>query len=121
MLGACDPKFIVGKRVDESIQFRLGAVLVDPGLVGKALIAGVGERCSVHLGGCLVEGVQARFPGFRFTLLGPADGYDDNLRFSWGLGPEGGEALIKGTDFATLENGRLKTVYGFLDQVPAAA
>ncbi|MBP2557514.1 hypothetical protein J2857_000265 [Neorhizobium galegae] len=71
--------------------------------------------------GSLVEGVQARFPGFRFTLIGAADGYDDNLRFSWGLGPEGGEALIKGTDFAILENGRLKSVYGFLDQVPAAA
>jgi hypothetical protein len=69
---------------------------------------------------CLVESVQTRFPGFRFTLLGSADGYDDNLRFSWGLGPEDGEALIKGTDFAILENGRLKSVYGFLDQVPAA-
>jgi len=70
---------------------------------------------------CLVEGVQAQFPGFRFTLLGPADGYNDNLRFSWALGPQEGEALIKGTDFATLENGRLKAVHGFLDQVPAAA
>ncbi len=70
--------------------------------------------------GSLVEAVQARFPGFRFTLIGAADGYDDNLRFSWGLGPQEGEALIKGTDFATLENGRLKTVHGFLDQVPAA-
>jgi hypothetical protein len=69
----------------------------------------------------LVEGVQARFPGFRFTLIGTPDGYDDNLRFSWELGPADGEALIKGTDFAALENGRLKSVCGFLDQVPAAA
>lgn len=89
----------------------------EDGLYVDPLVRGEGhERI-----GCLVEGVQARFPGFRFTLIGPADGYDDNLRFSWGLGPEGGEALIKGTDFATLENGRLKSVYGFLDQVPAAA
>ncbi|WJR65319.1 nuclear transport factor 2 family protein [Neorhizobium sp. CSC1952] len=70
---------------------------------------------------CLVEGVQTRFPGFRFALIGEADGYGDNLRFSWDLGPEGGEPIIKGTDFARLENGRLKTVHGFLDQVPAAA
>lgn len=69
----------------------------------------------------LVEAVQARFPGFRFELLGAADSHGDNLRFSWGLGPQGSEPIIKGTDFAMLENGRLKAVHGFLDQVPAAA
>src|SRR5262245_62124918 len=69
----------------------------------------------------LVAAVHARFPGFRFKLAGSADGYGDNLRFSWALGPEGGESLIKGTDFAILEGERLKTVHGFLDQVPAAA
>ncbi len=69
----------------------------------------------------LVEAVQNRFPGFRFELLGAADGYGDNLRFSWGLGPAGAEPIIKGTDFAVLEGGRLKAVHGFLDLVPAAA
>ncbi len=69
----------------------------------------------------LVEAVQSRFPGFRFELIGVADGYGDNLRFSWGLGPENGEALIKGTDFAELEDGRLKSVRGFIDQLPEAA
>lgn len=69
----------------------------------------------------LVEGVQARFPGFRFTPIGSADGYGDNLRFSWGLGPEGAEPVIRGTDFAALESGRFKAVHGFLDQIPAAA
>lgn len=67
----------------------------------------------------LVEAVQARFPGFRFELIGDADGHGDNLRFSWGLGPAGAEALIKGTDFAVLDGSRLKAVHGFLDQVPA--
>lgn len=69
----------------------------------------------------LVEAVHARFPGFRFELLGTADGYGDNLRFSWGLGPAGGKHLIKGTDFAVLEGGRLKSVHGFIDQLPEAA
>ncbi|WP_117192157.1 nuclear transport factor 2 family protein [Rhizobium terrae] len=87
------------------------AVYVDP------LMRGEGHE---HIG-ALVEGVQARFPGFRFTLIGRADGYGDNLRFSWGLGPEGAEPIVKGTDFAVLENGRLKAVHGFLDQVPAVA
>jgi hypothetical protein len=69
----------------------------------------------------LVDAVQTRFPGFRFELLGTADGYGNNLRFSWGLGPQDGEHLIKGTDFAVLESGRLKTVHGFIDQLPDAA
>lgn len=69
----------------------------------------------------LVEAVQSRFPGFRFALIGAADGYGDNLRFSWGLGPENGEALIKGTDFAELQGGKLKSVRGFIDLLPEAA
>ncbi|MBB4289964.1 hypothetical protein GGE16_002004 [Rhizobium leguminosarum] len=69
----------------------------------------------------LVEAVQSRFPGFRFELIGAADGYGEVMRFSWGLGPENGEALIKGTDFAELEGGKLKSVRGFIDQLPEAA
>jgi hypothetical protein len=69
----------------------------------------------------LVEAVQARFPDFRFSLIGDPDGHGENLRFSWGLGPENGEPIVKGTDFALLEGGRLKAVHGFLDLVPAGA
>ncbi|WP_134500982.1 nuclear transport factor 2 family protein [Microvirga pakistanensis] len=69
----------------------------------------------------LIAGVHDQFPGFRFALVGKPDGYADQVRFSWQLGPEGRDGPIKGTDFATLENGRLKSVVGFLDQVPAAA
>ena len=64
--------------------------------------------------------VQQRLPAFRFALIGQPDGYGDNVRFSWQLGPEGADGPIKGTDFASLDNGRLKEVVGFLDQVPAA-
>jgi hypothetical protein len=69
----------------------------------------------------LVAAVHSRFPGFRFSLKGKADGYGNNLRFSWALGPEGGESLVEGTDFAVLEGNRLKTVKGFIDKMPAAA
>jgi hypothetical protein len=69
----------------------------------------------------LIGAVQQRFPDFRFALTGRADGYGDHVRFSWELGPKDGESLIKGTDFAVLEGDRLKSVSGFLDQVPAAA
>ena len=69
----------------------------------------------------LIGAVQQRFPGYRFALTGRADGYGQQLRFSWALGPESGEGVIKGTDFGTLEGDRLKTVIGFLDQVPAGS
>jgi len=70
----------------------------------------------------LIGGVHARFPDFRFALSGQPDGYGDRLRFSWDFGPEGGEAVVQGTDFAVLAaDGRLRMVTGFLDRVPAGA
>lgn len=67
----------------------------------------------------LIEGVQQRFPGFRFTLRGTPDGFGDHIRFSWNLGPEGVDSVIEGTDIGLIENGRLKSIIGFLDKVPA--
>ncbi|SFM22001.1 nuclear transport factor 2 family protein [Variovorax sp. OV329] len=69
----------------------------------------------------LIAAVQARFPGFRFKLLGKPDAHGEHLRFSWTLGPEASQDLIQGTDFAQLSDGRLQAVTGFLDKVPAAA
>lgn len=69
----------------------------------------------------LIAGVQQRFPDFRFKLIGEPNGYGDNLRFSWGLGPDGVDSPIKGTDFAVLKDGRIRSITGFLDQVPAGA
>lgn len=71
--------------------------------------------------GALVGAVQQRFPGFRFRLLGEAQSHGDNLRFSWTLGPSGAEDMIQGTDFAQLDAGKLQSVTGFLDKVPANA
>jgi hypothetical protein len=69
----------------------------------------------------LIAGVQQRFPDFRFKLLGKANGYGDHVRFSWGLGPDGADSPIKGTDFAVLKDGRIRSITGFLDQVPQGA
>lgn len=71
--------------------------------------------------GGLIAGVQDRFPGFRFALDGKVDGFGEYVRFSWSLGPAEEPDMIRGTDFAVLEGGRLKAVTGFLDKVPAAA
>lgn len=69
----------------------------------------------------LIGGVQQRFPDFVFALIGKVDGFGANVRFSWGLGPKGADAPIKGSDFAALRDGKIENVTGFLDQVPKAA
>ena len=69
----------------------------------------------------LIAGVQQRFPDFRFRLLGQPNGFGDRLRFCWGLGPDGVDSPIKGTDFAVLRDGRIRSITAFLDQVPQGA
>jgi SnoaL-like domain len=70
----------------------------------------------------LISGVQQKFPDFKFTLIGEPNGFGEHVRFSWGLGPDGTDSPIKGTDFAVLsKDGRIKSITGFLDQVPQSA
>jgi len=71
----------------------------------------------------LISGVQQKFPDFKFTLIGEPNGFGEHVRFSWGLGPIGAaDSPIKGTDFAVLsQDGRIKSITGFLDQVPQGA
>ena len=86
----------------------------------------------------MIGAVQQQFPGFRFRLAGPVDGHHNQARFGWELGPDGiwkrigtkkGElgpdgapAPIVGFDVAVSDDsGRIQTVLGFLDKVPAPA
>ena len=69
----------------------------------------------------LIAAVQQRFPAFRFSLLGTPDGYGEVARFSWGLGPKDGEAVVKGTDVVHRDGDRIASVTGFLDLVPSTA
>jgi SnoaL-like domain len=68
----------------------------------------------------LIAAVQAQFPGFVFTLAGPVDAHHQQVRFRWGLGPEGAEPVVIGFDVAVTDgDGQIASVYGFLDQVPS--
>ncbi|MEY9963911.1 hypothetical protein ABIA33_001945 [Streptacidiphilus sp. MAP12-16] len=65
--------------------------------------------------------VQGQFSGLVFTLGGPVDAHHDIARFTWELGPQGGEALVIGFDVLVADaDGRIKNVHGFLDKVPSA-
>jgi hypothetical protein len=66
----------------------------------------------------LIAGVQQRFPDFKFKLIGEPNGFGDHVRFSWGLGPDGVDSPIKGTDYAVVQDGRIRSITGFVDQIP---
>ena len=69
-----------------------------------------------------IAAVQAQFPGWVFRLAGPADAHHHQLRFTWHLGPDGSEPPVVGSDVAVTDaDGRIRTVLGFLDRVPAPA
>jgi len=67
-----------------------------------------------------IGAVQAQFPGFVFTPVGGVDAHHRQARFSWGLGPEGSEPIVIGFDVAVTDDaGRITSVLGFLDKLPA--
>ena len=70
----------------------------------------------------VIGAAQQQFPGLVFSLGGPVDANHHQARFTWHLGPDGGEPLVIGFDVAVLDaDGRIHAVYGFLDKVPAAS
>jgi hypothetical protein len=70
----------------------------------------------------VIGAAQAQFPGLVFSLGGPVDANHNQARFTWHLGPDGGEAIVIGFDVAVVDDsGQIAAVYGFLDKVPAAA
>ncbi len=67
-----------------------------------------------------IAAVQGQFDGFVFSPIGTPDSHHQQTRFTWGLGPAGGEPLVVGFDVAVTDaDGRLVTVLGFLDKVPS--
>ncbi|MBB5937360.1 nuclear transport factor 2 family protein [Streptomyces zagrosensis] len=70
----------------------------------------------------VIGGAQAQFPGFAFRLTGTVDGHHHTARFSWELVSDAdGSAPVAGSDVITLaDDGRVRSVFGFLDRVPTA-
>jgi len=86
------------------------ATYVDP-------LAEVAGRESI---GGVIEAVHAQFPEFVFSQVAEPDSHHAQTRFQWGLGPADEEPIIIGFDVITEdEDGRIRTVVGFLDRVPA--
>lgn len=70
----------------------------------------------------LIDGAHQQFPGFEFTPTGTPDGHHGLVRFSWDLvSTADGSAPAAGSDVIALDDdGRIRSVSGFLDRVPGA-
>ena len=68
----------------------------------------------------MIAVVQERFPGYKFRLAGKVEGHNGRVRFTWEIGgTEEAPLHIVGTDFGFVaEDGRLKSITGFLDVIP---
>ena len=71
----------------------------------------------------VIGAAHTQFPGFEFRVLGRVDGNHDIARFGWELvSLADGSAPVAGFDVITLaEDGRIRSVAGFLDRVPPTA
>ncbi|MFI5520405.1 nuclear transport factor 2 family protein [Streptomyces platensis] len=67
-----------------------------------------------------IAGAHAQFPGYVFRQVGEVDGHHDIARFGWELvSGADGSAPVAGFDVVRLgEDGRIRSVLGFLDRVP---
>ncbi|MGW3078089.1 MULTISPECIES: nuclear transport factor 2 family protein [unclassified Kitasatospora] len=73
--------------------------------------------------GAVIAGARDQFKGLEFKVFGAADSNHNITRFQWELVPAGGgENIVIGFDvLATDAAGKVKSVFGFLDKVPAGA
>jgi hypothetical protein len=69
----------------------------------------------------MIDQAQRQFPGYRLRLVSGIEAHNDQVRFSWGAGgSEEAPLYLGGTDFAVLsDDGRFRSVTGFVDAAPA--
>ena len=59
-------------------------------------------------------------PGFAFSLVGHAEVMHELGRLRWQTGPAGASPVASGTDVAVFANGKIRTLYTFIE-TPVAA
>lgn len=59
--------------------------------------------------------VHQRFPGLPLRRGEILDGHHDTVRYTWTLGPEGGEPVVRGYDVLVLDGDRIALQLGFFD------
>ena len=62
-----------------------------------------------------VSQLHARFPGFVFGATGAPQSLHDVGRLAWRHGPAGEPPKVTGLDVITVRDGRIVTLYAFID------
>ena len=70
--------------------------------------------------GSFIEQTQERFPGYTFKLGSAVDAHHHQARFQWHAGPTEDPDRFVGFDVIVAHNGTIRSVYGFMDEAPAA-
>jgi hypothetical protein len=65
-----------------------------------------------------VEQILKEAPGFVFRLSGQAEVNHDLGRARWHFGPNGAAPVVTGMDVAVFKEGRICSLYAFLDKAP---
>jgi hypothetical protein len=68
----------------------------------------------------MVGTIQGHYPGHKVRLTSGIDSHHDQLRFEWDIVAPDGTVAFTGIDVAAVaEDGRLRSIAGFLGPVPA--
>jgi hypothetical protein len=96
-------------------------------LVAKTWVEG-GTYIDAHRHGVDHDGIdamintaQTQFPGYKVRLVSKIEAHSGYVRFSWAAGgSEQAPLYLAGTDFGAIaDDGRFKSVTGFVDAAPA--
>lgn len=66
-----------------------------------------------------IDALHRKFPSYVFTPAAAAQDHHDAARLHWHFGPPQSPPAITGLDIAFFENGRIRRLYVFLDNIPA--
>lgn len=62
-----------------------------------------------------IEKLQANHLGYAFALEGKPSAHHNIIKFNWSYGPKKDQKRITGTDVVTVNNGKIESLYIFLD------
>ncbi|SHL93922.1 Catechol 2,3-dioxygenase [Chitinophaga sp. CF418] len=97
---------VAGRLATLSALYANDVAFVDAGYVSEGL-QGLNT---------FISNLQQQHPGFRFSLA-RIDANHNTVRLYWNYGDKAHPARVKGMDLITVKNGRITSLYAFLDAV----
>ncbi len=107
---------IFGETDASKRRMAIAAIWTDDGVFAEPHGRHVGRDALNEAVGEL----QRKFTGFVFTALGSPQTFFDVGRLAWGHGPAGEPPKVTGLDVVTVRDGRIATLYTFIDALPTA-